>query len=107
MGVYGRLAVTRPWIFAQWVDGFKPEKDIFKTCALAMIDLFEKHFEPVTAMRRLNRFFSYYASNFKFGHTLFARICAAKTPDDARTTFTRFYKEAPETVKTPNITLLR
>ena len=103
----GRLAIARPWIFSQWVDGFSPEKDIFKTCALAMIDLFEKHFDPLTAMRRLNRFFAYYASNFKFGHTLYARICKAQTPDDARHILRKFYKEAPQTGKTPKITLLR
>ena len=75
--------------------------------SLAMIDLLEKHFEPATAMRRLNRFFSYYASNFKFGHTLYARICRAQTPADARNILLHFYKEAPETVNTPKITLLR
>ncbi len=103
----GRLAVARPWIFAQWTAGFKPGQDIYKTCALSMIELLENHFKPVTAMRRLNRFFSYYASNFKFGHTLYARICSAKTPDDARAVLTTFYAQAPETVKIPNITLLR
>jgi nifR3 family TIM-barrel protein len=103
----GRLAIARPWIFSQWVNGSKPKPDIFKTCALAMIDLLEKHFEPATAMRRLNRFFSYYASNFKFGHTLYARICRAQTPADARNILLHFYKEAPETVNTPKITLLR
>jgi len=103
----GRLAVARPWIFSQWVEGFKPEQELFKTCALAMIDLFEKHFDPMTAMRRLNRFFAYYASNFKFGHSLYARLCKAQTPDDARDIFRQFYKEAPETVKIPKITLLR
>ena len=72
-----------------------------------MSDLLENRFEPTTAMRRLNRFFSYYAANFKFGHTLYARLCKAQTTDDARHTLQRFYQEAPETVKTPRITLLR
>lgn len=103
----GRLAVARPWIFSEWTEGFRPDPDIFRTCALGVIDLLEKHFEPTVALRRLNRFFSYYAANFKFGHTLYARICSAHTADDARNILNNFYTEAPETVKTPNITLLR
>ena len=103
----GRLAVARPWIFSQWGGGFKPDPDIFETCALAMIDLLEIHFDLATAMRRLSRFFSYYTANFKYGHTLYARMCKAKTPDDARTIFKTFYKQAPETVNSPKISLLR
>jgi len=103
----GRLALSRPWIFAQWTEGLKPPEDIFKAGALTMIDLLENHFEPATAMRRLNRFFAYYAANFQYGHTLYARICKAQTPDDARAIFTAFYHQAPETVKTPKISLLR
>ncbi len=103
----GRLAVARPWIFSQWSDGLKPGHDIYEMCALAMIDLIVKHFEPVVAMRRLNRFFAYYSSNFKFGHTLHARICGAKTPGNARVVVQEFLKQAPETTKRPNITLLR
>ena len=103
----GRLAIARPWIFAQWTGEFEPDRDIYESCALAMIDLLEKHFEPDLALRRLNRFFAYYASNFKFGHTLFARICKAQTSDDARQIMVDFYREAPETVRTPKITLLR
>jgi nifR3 family TIM-barrel protein len=103
----GRLAIARPWIFAHWTLGIKPDRDIYRTCALAMIDLLEKHFEPALAMRRLNRFFAYYASNFKFGHTFYARICKAQTPEDARQVVLDFYREAPETVTIPKITLLR
>lgn len=103
----GRLAIARPWIFSQWVDRMKLPAEIFRTCALDLIALLEKHFEPVVAMRRLNRFFSYYAANFKFGHTLYARMCTARTPEDARRILNRFYAQAPETVKTPKITLLR
>jgi len=103
----GRLAAARPWIFSQWTDGFKPREDIYEKCALEMITLLEKHFEPALAMRRLNRFFAYYASNFKFGHTLYTRICRAKTPDDAREVVQSFLRQAPETSKRPKITLLR
>jgi len=103
----GRLAIARPWIFAEWTKGLEPDHDIYKFCALDMIGLLEKHFKPALAVRRLNRFFAYYASNFKFGHTLHARICKARTSDDARQIMVDFYREAPETVAIPKITLLR
>jgi len=35
----GRLAIARPWIFAQWTQGSKLDQTIYKTSALAMIDL--------------------------------------------------------------------
>ena len=32
----GRLAVARPWTFAQWTDGFAPDACIYRRCALGL-----------------------------------------------------------------------
>ncbi|QTA80771.1 putative tRNA-dihydrouridine synthase [Desulfonema limicola] len=103
----GRLAAARPWIFAQWTQDFNPEHDIFEKSALTLVDLLVKHFGEITAMRRFYKFSSYYAANFKFGNTFYSLVHKAKTVDMLKQNIRQFFKNRPETVSRPNITLMR
>jgi len=103
----GRLAAVRPWIFAEWADGFVPDPDIYQRSALTLIDLLLKHFEPHVALRRFHKFASYYGANFRFGHTFNAMICKAKDIDAAREAVTRFLETRPEISVRPAITMMR
>jgi nifR3 family TIM-barrel protein len=103
----GRLAIARPWIFAQWAGGFRPDADIYRRCALDLVDLLLKHFDAQTAIRRYYRFAAYYAANFKFGHTFYSMVHRAKTIDALRGAVARFFEAPPEIAARPNITMLR
>lgn len=103
----GRLALARPWIFAQWTNGFVPDAGIHRRCALGLIDLLLKHFDARTAMRRYYKFAGYFAANFKFGHTFFSWVHRAKTIDALRAAVASFFETAPEISARPNITMLR
>lgn len=103
----GRLAVTRPWTFAQWTDGFLPDDSVYRLCALRLIDLLLEHFDAVTAMRRYYKFAAYFAANFKFGHTFFSMVHKAKTIDALKAAVSNFFETAPEIAARPNITMIR
>ncbi|AOY58932.1 DusB1: tRNA-dihydrouridine synthase B [Desulfococcus multivorans] len=103
----GRIAVARPWTFAQWTDGVLPDDDVYRRCALGLIDLLGKHFDESTAIRRYYKFSNYFAANFKFGHTFYAMVHKAKSMDALREAVAGFFETAPEIASRPRITMLR
>ncbi len=105
--VLGRLAVARPWIFAQWTEGFRPTEDVYRSTALDLIDLLIGHFDPPTALRRYAKFAAYFAANFKFGHFFFSLVHKAKTIDALKAAVSTFFDTTPEIALRPHITMLR
>jgi len=103
----GRLAVARPWVFAQWVSGAPFPDTVFRDSMIRYAELLAAHFEPGVAARRFNRHMAYFSANFKFGHALYSAVCRTDTLPDAIGAFQAFYDTAPETAARPNITLLR
>ena len=70
----GRLAIARPWVFAQWTQGAEPPPGIYLDTALRLAQLLQMHFEPVRALRRFKRYASYLAANLAFGNSLYNRL---------------------------------
>ena len=103
----GRLALAKPWIFAEWAGGFKPSPDIYRTCALQLTHLLECYYQPKTALRRFQRFAGYFSANFLYGHTLYARLNKALNMDIIRDTLNRFFDIAPDVVQRPNMNRFR
>jgi tRNA-dihydrouridine synthase len=102
----GRLAIARPWIFAEWVRGVCPPANVFRDTALAMANNLGQVFDPGTALRRYNRFAAYFSANFTFGHTFFSRICKAHTLEGAAEATRRFFDTSPSTVDRPRFMAL-
>jgi nifR3 family TIM-barrel protein len=99
----GRLAMAKPWIFAQWTDNLATGPDVFYESAIRLANLLEVHFEPPQAIRRFKRFAFYFAANFKFGHTFYTRISNAKDMASVMDCIQRFFKEPPECIQRPNL----
>jgi tRNA-dihydrouridine synthase B len=99
----GRLAVARPWIFAQWTHNLKPGPHIFLKAALGLVELLEKHYDPVRAIRRFKRFAYYFCANFKFGHTLYSRVLSAPDMQAIVKILQQFFEPPPELVSRPNL----
>jgi nifR3 family TIM-barrel protein len=98
-----RLAVAKPWLFAEWTENFETTPQIFHEAALKLANLLEQHFQPPRALRRFKRFAYYFAANFKFGHTFYTRISNAKDMACATNSLSAFLKEPPECVQRPNL----
>jgi len=84
----GRMAIARPWLFAQWTGGELPAEVLagegFRDYALRLADALDRHFDPVRALKRFKLFTIYFAANFTYGHALQARFLAARSMDEVR-----------------------
>ncbi len=99
----GRMAIARPWLFAEWSDGLQSNPEVYLESAIRLAGLLEKHFDPPKALRRFKKFGHYFSANFKFGHTLYKGIQNAEDMDATRLFFYQFFKNPPETVSRPNL----
>lgn len=103
----GRMAVARPWLFAEWTDRLKADSRLYLETATRLIDLLVKHFDQVKALRRFKRFSMYFSANFQFGHTLYTRICNANRFEEIRSILNAFFSQNPGRVSRPNMNLFR
>jgi nifR3 family TIM-barrel protein len=103
----GRIAVARPWVFAEWTAGFKPAPGIFEQTAARLLELTARHFEAKAAVLRLRKFVMYFASNFRFGHSLYSRIQNAGSLDEIQGVLDGFFAAPPEMTSAPNMNYLQ
>ena len=99
----GRMAIARPWLFAEWTARFQSGDEIYLDCALRLAGLLEAHFDAVQALRRFKRFGYYYSASFKFGHTLNSAIQRAANMTEAKRSLQQFFERRPETLARPNL----
>lgn len=90
-----RASVQKPWIFAQLKGNKIPPVDM-QALALEYIDLVEKYQPQEFWKTRLQRFFSYYPMNFKFGHYAQSQFLNAKDNEDLRKRIEEFFVKCPE-----------
>jgi nifR3 family TIM-barrel protein len=99
----GRIAVARPWVFAEWTGGFRPRPDIFEKTAKRLLELTARHFEEKTALRRFRKFGLYFSANFRFGHALYRQLQKASSLGEIQTALDDFFDRPPELASTPNM----
>ncbi len=105
----GRMAVARPWLFAEWTQqGSPPGGDqAYERCALELAALLEKHFTPQEALRRFKKFSQYFAANFKFGHTFYTAVQRGGDMTSAILAAAEFLSGTPERLAQPNLNFFR
>jgi tRNA-dihydrouridine synthase B len=99
----GRMAVARPWIFAELTENLQPDPERFADAATQLARLLENHYDPVAAIKRFKRFAFYFSANFHFGHTLYSRILKAGDMKEVVTVLKRFFEQAPDVTARPNM----
>jgi nifR3 family TIM-barrel protein len=103
----GRIAIARPWTFAEWTEGFEPGPDTYETTAALLLDLTARHFEEKAAVRRMRKFMQYFAANFRYGHTLSTKVQNATGIDEIRAVLKAFFAAPPELSTSPNMNYLQ
>ncbi len=103
----GRMAIAKPWIFAEWSQNLKISPAIYLEAALQLTAFLEKHYDAIRAIRRFKRFAYYYAANFKFGHSLHSRLINAVDMIQIRKVLNQFFQVSPELVTRPNLNFFR
>lgn len=96
----GRMAVARPWIFANWD---RPGSVDLAAIWNLMHQYVSEDFQPAVALRRLQMFTKYFAANFKFGHQFKVDLAHATSMDDIRQRAEDFFSRAPITVAQPTV----
>jgi nifR3 family TIM-barrel protein len=99
----GRIAIARPWTFAEWTDGIRPGPDIFAKTAARLLDLSVRHFDEKPAVLRFRKFALYFSANFKFGHVLYCQIQNAASCDQIREALESFFAASPQLTSAPNM----
>ncbi len=105
--VIGRMAIARPWIFAEIADGLRPGPEVFARVALEMVRLLEHHYDPVRALRRFKRWAQYFSANFPFGHTLYTRLINVDSLAAAAGCLREFLAGDPVPATRPNMNFMR
>ncbi len=92
-----RAAVQKPWIFRELAGQADGTIAInMEELCLEYVDLIEKY-QPVEFWKtRLQRFFTYFAMNFKFGHYAQTQFLNASNNDDLRARIHEFFEKCPE-----------
>ncbi len=101
----GRMAVARPWLFAQWTDNFYPEDTIFFTNAIRMTEILLEHYDDFFALKFFKKLAPYFCANFKFGHDILKRLIRAQNMDDIQNNLVSIFETKPETLSRPNLNL--
>lgn len=101
----GRIAIARPFVFAEMINGTTFGPEIYPLTALRFLDLAEAAFDPGYALRLYKKFALYFAANFKFGHPIFKQLVYADTLAGLRENIRTTFASPPELSSTPNIHL--
>ncbi|NLW81616.1 MAG: tRNA-dihydrouridine synthase family protein [Desulfovibrionales bacterium] len=98
----GRMAVARPWIFAELTAGFVPDQGIYLRTALAMIERIWHWFEPTRAIKLYKKYAVYLAANFVHGHSLWPELVRGHTREAMADNAWRILSRFPQVASTPN-----
>ena len=99
----GRIAVARPWVFAEWAGGHARGPEVFASTAHTLLRLMGRHFEEKPAVLRFRKFTHYFAANFRFGHTLYTRVQNAGGLGEIQAAIDGFFAASPELTSSPNM----
>ena len=103
----GRMAIARPWIFAEFMGNLQSSREIFLEAATQLIRLLQCHYDPVRAIKRFKRFSFYFCANFRFGHALYTRTVNAADMEEIGAIFKHFFEQSPEILDRPNMNFFR
>jgi nifR3 family TIM-barrel protein len=103
----GRMAAARPWLFAEWTEGFRAGEGMHRHCAFRLADLLERHYDARRALVRMKKFLSYFSAGFRFGHQLWSAVQNLQEMGALRDRLEAFLGEPQEMNRRPNLNLFR
>jgi len=96
----GRMTVARPWVFSAWD---RPMSVDLANMWDRMCHYVAEDFPPVMALRRLQMFTKYFATNFQFGHQFNLDLAGAGSLQEMRRRAGAFFSRVPVTVAQPTV----
>lgn len=99
----GRMAIVRPWIFAAWDH---PVNVDYGEIWRKMYQYIVEDFPPAVALRRIQMFTKYFATNFAFGHPFNIEVSNAKSLEEALGQANAFFSRSPAAFAHPTVARL-
>jgi tRNA-dihydrouridine synthase len=96
----GRMTVARPWVFSVWD---RPMSVDLANMWDRMWHYVVEDFPPVMALRRLQMFTKYFATNFQFGHQFNLDLAGSGSLQEMRRRAEAFFSRVPVTVAQPTV----
>ena len=96
----GRMTVARPWIFSMWD---RPMSVDLANIWDRMCHHVAEDFPPAVALRRLQMFTKYFATNFQFGHQFNLDLARSVSLQEIRRRVEAFFSRVPVTVAQPTV----
>ncbi|WP_419785991.1 tRNA dihydrouridine synthase [Pseudodesulfovibrio sp.] len=101
----GRMAIARPWLFAEWTAGYVPGETVFCDYALALAEALERRFDPIRALKRFKSFTIYFAANFTFGHSLQSKFLSCHSMEAVREAILTHMRPGLALTRRPNLNM--
>lgn len=101
----GRLAVAKPWVFAEWTSGQRFGPGAHAEMIEHYIESLQTHYPPEAAIRRFRKSVAYMAAFFRFGHVLQKRLRNASGFMEIRDLLAAFFDKDPQISHRPNMNL--
>lgn len=89
----GRIAIIKPWIFAEWD---KPISIDYGAVWNKMLSYILEDFEPEIAISRIKMFTKYYSANFAFGKNFYIKVYNARSIDEIKQIADEFFSANPK-----------
>ena len=96
----GRMTVARPWVFSMWD---RPLNVDLANMWDRMCHHVTEDFPPAMALRRLQMFTKYFATNFQFGHQFNLDLAGSGSLQETRRRAEAFFSRGPITVAQPTV----
>lgn len=100
----GRMAVARPWLFAEWT-GRLSRPVSHERVLHDVVDRYCAHFGTVRGIRLFKKYLIYAMANFRFGHKMHAKIRIQDTPETLHAAIREAFSTNPATSTRPNLNL--
>ncbi|PID75035.1 MAG: tRNA-dihydrouridine synthase [Desulfobacterales bacterium] len=98
----GRMAVARPWIFAQWTGNLQESDSIYQETAARMAELMNQYFPQATALTLFKKFARYFCANFRFSHEIYKKMIRANNMKDIQANIDELLTPCPERLSRPS-----
>jgi len=98
----GRLAIAKPWIFAQWANQLKNYDNIYHHTAVRMTELLLKHYGDFIGVKFFKKWAPYFSANFKFSHAINKKLLYNDSMEEIRACIDEIFQQRPEISKKPN-----
>jgi tRNA-dihydrouridine synthase B len=98
----GRLAIAKPWIFADLTGRLESFENIYHHTAIRMAELLLKHYGDFIGVKFFKKWAPYFSANFKFSHVINKKLLNNNDMKSIRQCIEDIFQIPPAVAQKPN-----